>query len=1007
MTRAGGKRAALAAILLAIALGFGGALTNLQPTEARADAALSASAALTDAGLGAGASAANAAAGSGLAAPNASAPLTDVQPGAGGGADVSDRAALPPTQPYPPAAAQTTVDYDDDDDGLIDVTTLAQLNAIRHDLNGNGDATHADYVAAFPNRITAAGTRMGCPSGTCTGYELRADLDFDTDDDGDVDSNDDYPSWTPIGASTAYSGEFKGNNNTISNLTVSASVRYAGLFGQASGTITGVGLTDANVSHTSPSGSIGYTGALAGAASGTIRSSYATGSVASTSSAASPTNYVGGLIGYLGPGGTMAASWADVDASVSAGSTASDVGGLIGAMEASASGNVAVIASYAHGSAANTAAAGTRGAGGLVGYVAATAGSYSISASYASAIVQSTQNSGPFIGAIASSSTGTVTASYWDVSKSGVADDANSDAPEGKTSSELTTPTAYGTQATDIYMGWNVNVDGAAGNDDPWDFGNANQYPRLKFDSMDLSEQVIAQPVDYDADDDGLIDIKTLAQLNAVRYDLNGDGDPVAASLVAYEAAFPDRDAAAAGRMGCPDASDPADGTGDCAGYELMNDLDFDTDGSGVVDGDDSPSFPDWNPISTHTNKYTAEFKGNNNTISNLTITTHQNHWRVGLFDTLGSGALVTGVGLLDVNLNIPALRAATLSISHAGALAGFNEGTIRSSYSTGSVSAGAPAPGNVNLGGLVGTINGGTVAASWSSANVSASSRNSDAGGLAGQIGFALNGGTIAASYATGSVTATGGASSNVSSGGLVGHVFPHATLTASYAAGRASATGTTTNVGGLRGQVSDQDGAATLASSYWDTDISGIADDADNNAPEGRTARQLQQPRPYSGIYRDWNVDIDNADTDGDLTTGGDDPWEFGTGMQYPMLKYGGMSLPAQGGLAMGAPNVDTNGETPTVGRMARVCLTTGPVLRQAGTGGQRHKPWVWSRSADGITWTDIADDGGGTYEYTPVAADVNNYLRACVAIRSSDARSRGESEMCTRPFPAAQSN
>ena len=64
------------------------------------------------------------------------------------------------------ASAQTaTTDYDDDNDGLIDVKTLAQLNAVRHDLNGNGDATHADYIAAFPSRDTSPTGRMGCPSG--------------------------------------------------------------------------------------------------------------------------------------------------------------------------------------------------------------------------------------------------------------------------------------------------------------------------------------------------------------------------------------------------------------------------------------------------------------------------------------------------------------------------------------------------------------------------------------------------------------------------------------------------------------------------------------------------------------------------------------------------------------------------------------------------------------------------------------------------------------------------
>ena len=49
----------------------------------------------------------------------------------------------------PPATSQATftltvtalVDYDDDDDGLIEVDSLAQLNAMRYDLDGNGAAT--------------------------------------------------------------------------------------------------------------------------------------------------------------------------------------------------------------------------------------------------------------------------------------------------------------------------------------------------------------------------------------------------------------------------------------------------------------------------------------------------------------------------------------------------------------------------------------------------------------------------------------------------------------------------------------------------------------------------------------------------------------------------------------------------------------------------------------------------------------------------------------------------
>ena len=61
-----------------------------------------------------------------------------------------------------PAFAQTGTDYDTDNDNLIDVTTLAQLNAIRYDLNGNGSVAATDtmnYNAAFPNAATSMGLR--------------------------------------------------------------------------------------------------------------------------------------------------------------------------------------------------------------------------------------------------------------------------------------------------------------------------------------------------------------------------------------------------------------------------------------------------------------------------------------------------------------------------------------------------------------------------------------------------------------------------------------------------------------------------------------------------------------------------------------------------------------------------------------------------------------------------------------------------------------------------------
>ena len=60
--------------------------------------------------------------------------------------------------------------------------------------------------------------------------------------------------------------------------------------------------------------------------------------------------------------------------------------------------------------------------------------------------------------------------------------------------------------------------------------------------------------VDYDGDNDGLIDISNLAQLNAMRWDLDGNGNPdagvSAADAAAYGAAFPKRER----HQGCSDA---------------------------------------------------------------------------------------------------------------------------------------------------------------------------------------------------------------------------------------------------------------------------------------------------------------------------------------------------------------------------------------------------------------------------------------------------------------------
>ena len=50
------------------------------------------------------------------------------------------------------------------------------------------------------------------------------------------------------------------------------------------------------------------------------------------------------------------------------------------------------------------------------------------------------------------------------------------------------------------------------------------------------------------------------------------------------------------------------------------------------------------------------------------------------------------------------------------------------------------------------------------------------------------------------------------------------------------------------------------------------------------------MQKPRDYTGIYENWNVDVDGDDNP-------DDPWDFGASRQHPVLKYGGHNIYRQG--------------------------------------------------------------------------------------------------------------
>ena len=242
-------------------------------------------------------------------------------------------------------------------------------------------------------------------------------------------------------------------------------------------------------------------------------------------------------------------------------------------------------------------------------------------------------------------------------------------------------------------------------------------------------------------------------------------------------------------------------------------------------------------------------------------------------------------------------------------------------------------------------------------------------------------DGGAIIASYSLSSVKATG---NGAYVGGLVGHsigwdstpssarngIANHGIITASYAAGPVVATGTSALVGGLVGVNGslDENGnvrantEGTAVNSYWDTQVSGQSNSA---LGTGKTTAELTDPTGYSGIYTNWNLNLDGQ-------AGNDDPWDFTH--HYPKLKYGGLALLNQARIYP-----DYDGSSPVVGEAIVYRLNDGYHTR---LGSDAIK---WELSADGVSdWTAAPSSGsslrstGGTDYFVPKATEANQRLR-----------------------------
>ena len=152
-------------------------------------------------------------------------------------------------------------------------------------------------------------------------------------------------------------------------------------------------------------------------------------------------------------------------------------------------------------------------------------------------------------------------------------------------------------------------------------------YTFSSCDSEEMMQQIEDSP--------NLININTIEQLDAIRYDLDGDGKVRGDNKEAYIDAF--------GTPSCESS---------CKGYELRVSLNF--SGSKWAEGatGDEAVAKGWNPIGAvdgESNQFTATFEGNSYTISNLYV---NRPGFLGLFGRLGSSGRIYNLGVREVNIN-------------------------------------------------------------------------------------------------------------------------------------------------------------------------------------------------------------------------------------------------------------------------------------------------------------------------------------------------------------------
>ena len=235
---------------------------------------------------------------------------------------------------------------------------------------------------------------------------------------------------------------------------------------------------------------------------------------------------------------------------------------------------------------------------------------------------------------------------------------------------------------------------------------------------------------------------------------------------------------------------------------------------------------------------FSGSLNGQYHRLSGLTVVT--SYALAGLIGKLDTAGSVSAIGLIDASIT----GTGSTNIVDAGALVGFNLGSVRDSLATGTVrSSGSTS----NIGGLVGyQMDPGSITSSMAAVNVSSTVATNGAwlGGLVG----ALDGSNTAItdSYATGTVSLVNSASGDAA-GGLSG--YSSGTISNSFATGAVNAAGTAN--GSYDALVGDQSGGTTTNSvaSGW---VKGAA------VSGGTSGAAMQQAATFGGLNLDttWKI-------------------------------------------------------------------------------------------------------------------------------------------------------